>query len=683
MIGTARFLCLAALTLFCVACGNGDGNPPQMAQLPPSPPTPAQNQAPTANAGVDQSVNEGTTVNLAGTGADGDGTIGSYSWQQVGGTVVVLTDADMASASFIAPLVTASEDLIFRLTVTDNGGASASDTVTVTALNVNVVPVADAGDDQNANEGTTVNLPGTGADGDGTIANFSWQQDSGTTVVLTDGDMASASFIAPLVTASEDLIFRLTVTDNGGATGSDTVTVAVLNVNLPPLADAGADENAVTGLVITLDGTASSDVDGDSLTYSWSLTSIPAGSSVTLNRASTALPTFTPDVDGSYVAELVVNDGTTNSTPASVTISATTPPFGAVGDGKLESIVESMRDLEDLPALAVMVVKQNVIAEWTAVGQRSVGSTELVSTSDKWHIGSLTKAMTGTLIAMYVEQSLLDWDTRPLDVWPELAQSIRPEFVDITMAQLLSHTAGLTPQVFSVPSMNAIFDSAPGTATEKRRLWSEILLGLPPEGPVGAYLYTNGGYIIAGAMLETLTGDTWENMIQMNLFGPLGMVDTGFGAPGTRGQIEQPRGHRVVSGVFRAVEPGPGSDNVVALGPAGTVHTTMADYAKFMDLHINGARGIDGLVTAQSFEFLHGPPVGSAYAIGWFFRNAPNDGGRALAHTGSNRLWIAQVRLLPDIETGIYLVVNAWSPNAQQAMNRLEQQIKERVLATP
>jgi hypothetical protein len=137
----------------------------------------------------------------------------------------------------------------------------------------NQAPTANAGVDQSADEGTTVNLPGTGADGDGTIASYSWQQDGGTAVVLTDADMASASFTTPVVTASEDLIFRLTVTDNDGATGSDTVTVAVLNVNLPPLADAGADQNAVTGLAVTLDGTSSSDEDGVPLTYSWSLNS--------------------------------------------------------------------------------------------------------------------------------------------------------------------------------------------------------------------------------------------------------------------------------------------------------------------------------------------------------------------------------------------------------------------------
>ena len=191
----------------------------------------------------------------------------------------------------------------------------------------NQAPTANAGVDQSADEGTIVNLAGTGADGDGTIASYSWQQDSGTIVVLTDADMATASFIAPMVSASEDLIFRLTVTDNGGASASDTVTVTALNVNFAPVANAGAAQSVNTGLPVTLDGRASFDADGDALTYSWSLSSIPAGSVATLSAATTALPTFTPDVDGNYVAELIVNDGTATSIPSSVTISATTPPM--------------------------------------------------------------------------------------------------------------------------------------------------------------------------------------------------------------------------------------------------------------------------------------------------------------------------------------------------------------------
>jgi CubicO group peptidase (beta-lactamase class C family) len=548
---------------------------------------------------------------------------------------------------------------------------------------VNQAPISNAGMDQSVDEGAAVNLAGTGTDSDGTIATYSWQQDGGTDVTISNSDMAGASFIAPMVGASEDLTFTLTVRDDDAATASDTVTVAVQNVNVQPIANAGADQIAITGVSVALDGSASWDADGDSLTYLWSLTSAPASSSATINDASTIRPTFVPDVDGSYVAELVVNDGLTNSESALVTISTSTPPFGTLGDGQLESIVETVLALGDLPAIAVIVVKKDMVSESTAVGQRAMGFPDLVSTADKWHIGSLTKAMTGTLVAMYVEQSLLDWDTRPIDVWPELAQSIHPDYVDVTLAHLLTHRAGLAFQMYNVPSVAALQDNAPGTVASKRRLWAEELLALPSETAIGSYRYTNSSYIVAGAMLETLTGDTWENMIQMNLFGPLGMVDSGFGAPGTQGQLDQPRGHRVSSGVLQPIEPGPGSDNVVALGPAGTVHTTMADYSNFMIMHINGARGISGLVTAQTFEFLHRPPVGSYYATGWIIENEPNGGGRVLLHLGSNNLWVAKVRLMPDIEAGVFLVVNASNTDARQAIATLESQITERILATP
>ena len=124
-------LALLMITFLIWGCGGGGGN----GNNQPNPPPP--NQAPTANAGIDQSVDEGTAVNLAGTGTDSDGTIASYSWQQDSGTAVTISNSDMADASFTAPLIAAAEDLVFRLTVTDNDGATGSDTITVT---VNDVP---------------------------------------------------------------------------------------------------------------------------------------------------------------------------------------------------------------------------------------------------------------------------------------------------------------------------------------------------------------------------------------------------------------------------------------------------------------------------------------------------------------------------------------------------------------
>ncbi|NOZ83227.1 MAG: JDVT-CTERM domain-containing protein, partial [Epsilonproteobacteria bacterium] len=95
-------------------------------------------------------------------------------------------------------------------------------------------------------------------------------------------------------------------------------------VNTPPVADAGSDQNVQTGSVVTLDGSASYDIDGNPLTYQWSFTSKPAGSSAALTDPTAVKPAFTADINGSYILSLVVNDGTVNSAADSVTITAAT-----------------------------------------------------------------------------------------------------------------------------------------------------------------------------------------------------------------------------------------------------------------------------------------------------------------------------------------------------------------------
>ncbi len=168
------------------------------------------NQAPTADAGDDQTVDSGATVNLDGTGsADPDGTIDAYAWTQTAGPSVTLTGANTATPSFTAP--TGAGDppvtLTFQLMVTDNDGATATDSVTV---NVNApgnqAPTADAGDDQTVDSGATVNLDGTGsADPDGTIDAYAWTQTAGPSVTLTGANTATPSFTAPTGPATPDV----------------------------------------------------------------------------------------------------------------------------------------------------------------------------------------------------------------------------------------------------------------------------------------------------------------------------------------------------------------------------------------------------------------------------------------------------------------------------------------------
>jgi hypothetical protein len=294
------------------------------------------NQPPTANAGQDQTVNEGDTVSLDGSGStDPDGTVESYSWTQTAGTSVTLDDASSATPSFTAPDVDADgETLTFELTVTDNDGATSTtaDTVNVQVNNVivNQPPTANAGQDQTVNEGDTVSLDGSGSsDPDGETLTYAWTQTAGTSVTLDDASSATPSYIAPNVdTAVDTLTFELTVTDNEGATSTDTVNIVVTNVNVPPIvvnkppvAVAGDDFSVDEGTTgVRLDGSGSSDPDGTILSYLWQQTN---GPQVTLNNAHTATATFdAPSVSANTALafKLTVIDNTGASAEDSIVV---------------------------------------------------------------------------------------------------------------------------------------------------------------------------------------------------------------------------------------------------------------------------------------------------------------------------------------------------------------------------
>ena len=208
-----KALLLGWLAVAIAGCGSGgDGTP--------------ANAPPTADAGADQVVDERAMATLRGTGTDSDGTIRSYQWEQTAGTRVQLNDAAAATTGFTAPDWADGESrLVFRLTVTDDAGATADDE---TAVTVNARPTADAGADQTVEAEQRVQLAGRGEDRDGEIASYAWTQVSGPAVELDDATEATAAFDAPAYAEGQsELVFRLTVTDDRESTASDETTVTV------------------------------------------------------------------------------------------------------------------------------------------------------------------------------------------------------------------------------------------------------------------------------------------------------------------------------------------------------------------------------------------------------------------------------------------------------------------------
>ena len=261
------------------------------------------NHPPVAVTGVNQAANEGTVVGLDGSqSSDPDGNTFTYLWTQTGGPAVVgLSGATAANPTFTAPSVDRfGATVTFSLQVTDQFGAASNVAATsVVVGNINRPPSADAGLLQSVPEDTDVALAGAGLDQDTEeqpLLTYAWVQTAGPAVVLTGANTQNPTFHAPLVTAGGNplakvtLKFTLTVTDPNNASASAGTCVTVTNVDHAPLANAGGITLANEAVLVPLDGTGSSDPDGDALTFAWVQT---AGPAVALANANSATPSFT------------------------------------------------------------------------------------------------------------------------------------------------------------------------------------------------------------------------------------------------------------------------------------------------------------------------------------------------------------------------------------------------------
>ncbi len=326
--------------------------------------------------------------------------------------------------------------------------------------------------------------------------------------------------------------------------------------------------------------------------------------------------------------------------------------------------LEAIRAESGIPALAAAAYRGGVPVARGAVGTRKFGEEVPVTTADVWHLGSDTKAMTATLAAMLVDEKKLDWKTKLIDLLPDVPMD--PAFAEVTFEALLYHRAGLPAN----PSQ--AWMSGAGSATDlvssRKDAVVELLVSKPAQSP-GTYVYSNAGYIVAGAILESIAKEPWEKMMQSRIFAKLGMASCGFGPPASKGQVDAPWGHDGKTGKYVPIAPGPASDNPLALGPAGTVHCALDDWAKFAHAHARGAKGQAGLVSAESFTKLQTPPLGGNYAMGFGVTKRDWGGGTVLTHSGSNTLFYATVWIAPEKDLVMLVATNAADDAAANAVD--------------
>ncbi len=322
---------------------------------------------------------------------------------------------------------------------------------------------------------------------------------------------------------------------------------------------------------------------------------------------------------------------------------------------RMDAELEKVLDAEKVPGLAAAVVRGGEIVAAGVAGIRKEGSPEKVELEDRFHLGSCTKSMTAALAAMLVADGKIAWDTDCAEVFDDVG--IHEDFRGATLKQLLSNTGGVPGNVPG--KLWERLWRQEGTEIEQRMVLVRETLGAAPEYEPGkGTAYSNAGFSIAGAMLEKRTGRTFGELMGKRLFEPLGMKSAGFGAPAKNEEVNQPYGHVIRKGKLVAIDPVPAGDNPPAISPAGRVHASILDFARYVSFQLGASK--DGPLGRKQLEELRQTMPGSGdYALGWVRAEREWAGGTAFTHTGTNTMFYAVMWLAPEKDFAVVAACNS------------------------
>lgn len=342
------------------------------------------------------------------------------------------------------------------------------------------------------------------------------------------------------------------------------------------------------------------------------------------------------------------------SIPFTILILVSLANFDLLHGGKyndLNSLIKSSIVNTDIPSMVAAVLVNGKFKAAGAFGVRKRNNKKKVTVKDKYHIGSCTKSMTATLAAILVERKKVSWNTKIEDIFKK-EFFIHEEYKSVTLIQLLSNTGGVPGKV--KPKLWRELWLNKGSAKKQRLLLSQKTLKDKPKYiPGKGYEYSNAGFAIAGAMLEKVEKSSWEEMMVKYIFKPLKMSTAGFRAPLSTTNIGQPWGHNP-----NPVQAEPAGDNPRGIAPAGAVHCSVLDLAKYVKHHLLRKTNVI-LKRKSSYKILHTPKSPKKdYALGWCIAKRKWAGGITLNHDGSNTMWYCVIWIAPKRNFSVITMTN-------------------------
>jgi D-alanyl-D-alanine carboxypeptidase len=334
----------------------------------------------------------------------------------------------------------------------------------------------------------------------------------------------------------------------------------------------------------------------------------------------------------------------------------------------LQNILDTFITNNKIPSIAIAIVKTDTLIYRTSGNNKKCDGLP-IDLSSKFHLGSNSKAITSFMIAKLVETGKLKWETKLLDLFPEFKTTTNPKFENTTIEQILSHTAGIKPYIGSLEI--AMLPNFQGNNTDQRYQFTKHTLSKDTLGKVGTYTYSNADYGIAAAILEKATNKTWEELLTQT-FTDLQIPTPYIGFPNLENP-NNPWGHWQEGGdTLIQLNPEHPYKLPTTLAPAGDLSMSIVDYAKYIQLNLQGLNGTNNYLKAETYQKMHF--FKERYALGW--GNGKNPQGQQVStHSGSAGSFIAHAYLCPEKKLAIIVFSNASSPKINELIIKMRRDL--------